>query len=117
MTVSKHRKVEGHADELVVQGRRDPLPGKSIQAAGHHHGAPERPPSRSARRDPLPWNLSRPQGITTALRGARHPDQLDPVGAVMGWSLDAAKAEIDRTLSETITDPVGPEFMAPPARS
>jgi hypothetical protein len=26
-------------------------------------------------------------------------------------------AEIDRILKETITDPVGPEFMAPPART
>jgi hypothetical protein len=43
---------------------------------------------------------------------------LQPVDAVSGWSLDAAdKAEIDRILAETITDPVGPEFMAPPARS
>jgi hypothetical protein len=33
----------------------------------------------------------------------------------MGWTLDAAaKQEIDRILAETITDPVGPEFMAPP---
>jgi hypothetical protein len=40
------------------------------------------------------------------------------VDEVMGWSLDAAaKAEINRILSETITDPVGLEFMAPPARS
>lgn len=32
-----------------------------------------------------------------------------------GWQLDpAAMAEIERILSETITDPVGPEFMAPP---
>jgi hypothetical protein len=37
---------------------------------------------------------------------------------VAGWSLDAAaKAEIDQILRETITDPVGPEFMAPPERS
>ena len=58
------------------------------------------------------------QGITTALWGARHPDQLQPVDEVTGWSLDAsAKAEIDRILRETITDPVGPEFMAPPSRS
>ena len=55
------------------------------------------------------------QGVTTALWGARRPDQLDPVEAVMGWSLDAeAKSEIERILAETITDPVGPEFMAPP---
>jgi aryl-alcohol dehydrogenase-like predicted oxidoreductase len=62
------------------------------------------------------WMLD--QGITTALWGARHPDQLQPVDGVTGWRLDAfAKAEIDRILHETITDPVGPEFMAPPARS
>ena len=62
------------------------------------------------------WVLD--QGITTALWGARHPDQLDPVDAVMGWLLDdAAKSKIDRILSETITNPVGPEFMAPSARS
>jgi aryl-alcohol dehydrogenase-like predicted oxidoreductase len=62
------------------------------------------------------WMLD--QGITTALWGARHPGQLQPVDEVTGWSLDAsAKAEIDRILRETITDPVGPEFMAPPARS
>jgi aryl-alcohol dehydrogenase-like predicted oxidoreductase len=62
------------------------------------------------------WMLD--QGITTALWGARHPDQLQPADDVIGWSLDAsAKAEIDRILSEIITDPVGPEFMAPPPRS
>jgi len=61
------------------------------------------------------WMLD--QGITTALWGARHPDQLQPVDEVTGWSLDASvKAEIDRILRETIADPVGPEFMAPPAR-
>jgi aryl-alcohol dehydrogenase-like predicted oxidoreductase len=62
------------------------------------------------------WTLD--QGITTALWGARHPGQLQPVDEVSGWSIDAtALAEIDHILKETITDPVGPEFMAPPARS
>jgi aryl-alcohol dehydrogenase-like predicted oxidoreductase len=62
------------------------------------------------------WMLD--QGITTALWGARHPGQLDPVDEVSGWHLDArAKAEIDRILAATISDPIGPEFMAPPARS
>jgi hypothetical protein len=57
------------------------------------------------------------QGITTALWGARRPDQLQAVDEVMGWRLDpAGKAEIDRILRETIAEPVGPEFMAPPAR-
>jgi aryl-alcohol dehydrogenase-like predicted oxidoreductase len=62
------------------------------------------------------WMLD--QGITTALWGARHPDQLRPVDQVTGWSLDAAaRIEIAQILDEAVTDPVGPEFMAPPARA
>jgi aryl-alcohol dehydrogenase-like predicted oxidoreductase len=62
------------------------------------------------------WMLD--QGITSALWGARHPAQLQPVDEVNGWWLDApAMAEIDRILAATISDPVGPEFMAPPARA
>jgi aryl-alcohol dehydrogenase-like predicted oxidoreductase len=62
------------------------------------------------------WMLD--QGISVALWGGRHPDQLQPALGVAGWTVDAATRErIDRLLSETITDPVGPEFMAPPQRS
>ena len=43
------------------------------------------------------WMLD--QGITTALWGARHPGQLQPVDEVSGWSLDTpAMAEIERIL-------------------
>jgi aryl-alcohol dehydrogenase-like predicted oxidoreductase len=59
------------------------------------------------------WLLDR--GKIVALWGARRLDQLAPVKDVMGWHLDAkAMDEIDRILAETIKDPVGPEFMAPP---
>jgi aryl-alcohol dehydrogenase-like predicted oxidoreductase len=62
------------------------------------------------------WLLD--QGATGALWGARHPGQLQPIDEIFGWSLDAAaKTEIDRILRESIIDPVGPEFMAPPPRS
>jgi aryl-alcohol dehydrogenase-like predicted oxidoreductase len=62
------------------------------------------------------WMLD--QGITVALWGARHPGQLQPVDEVTGWTLDnVAKTKIDQILREVITDPVGPEFMAPPARN
>jgi aryl-alcohol dehydrogenase-like predicted oxidoreductase len=62
------------------------------------------------------WLLD--QGAAAALWGARHPGQLEPIDGVFGWSLDtAARTEIDRILTEQITDPVGPEFIAPPARS
>nr|WP_244532346.1 aldo/keto reductase [Methylocapsa palsarum] len=54
------------------------------------------------------WVLD--QGVTTALWGARRPDQLQPVDGVFDWSLDAtAKAEIDQLLIESISDPIGPE--------
>jgi aryl-alcohol dehydrogenase-like predicted oxidoreductase len=61
------------------------------------------------------WMLD--QGVTTALWGARHPAQLQPVDEISGWSVDAAaRHTIDRILRKLIPDPVGPEFMAPPAR-
>ncbi|WP_106476193.1 aldo/keto reductase [Phytohalomonas tamaricis] len=65
----------------------------------------------------LRWLLDQP-GVSVALWGARRPDQLDPANEVMGWSLDEkAKQDIDRILKDTVKDPVGPEFMAPPTRS
>lgn len=62
------------------------------------------------------WVLD--QGVSVALWGGRHPGQLEAMHGVAGWSLgSAARARIDRILAETVTDPVGPEFMAPPQRS
>ncbi len=56
-------------------------------------------------------------GNTIALWGARKPSQLAPVNEASGWQLDNdAKRSIGRILAETIKDPVGPEFMAPPER-
>ncbi len=62
------------------------------------------------------WLLDQ-AGVTTALWGARRPDQLDEVGGALGWSLDTGGlAEIDRIVDEEVSDPVGPQFMAPPER-
>lgn len=64
----------------------------------------------------LRWLVDQP-GVTTALWGARKPEQLDPVSEIEGWSLDKeAMAAIDDILARCIKDPVGPEFMAPPNR-
>lgn len=63
------------------------------------------------------WVLDQP-GITTALWGARHPAELEAVNATLDWKLDSdALAAIDQILRKTIPNPIGPEFMAPPARS
>ena len=62
------------------------------------------------------WVLDRP-GVSVALWGARSPDQLDAVSGVLGWKLDAsAMAEIDCIVEDSITDPVGPEYLAPKVR-
>jgi aryl-alcohol dehydrogenase-like predicted oxidoreductase len=62
------------------------------------------------------WILD--QGPTIALWGARRPDQLARVEDALGWHLDReTRRLIDRILTETISDPVGPEFMAPPPRA
>jgi aryl-alcohol dehydrogenase-like predicted oxidoreductase len=58
------------------------------------------------------WMLD--QGISVALWGGRHPNQLDAALDVAGWSINAAdRALIERIVNTAITDPVGPEFMAP----
>jgi len=60
------------------------------------------------------WVLD--QGNTIALWGARHPAQLDPVKDAFGWKLDdEAKRRIEQILRDTVKDPIGPEFMAPPS--
>ncbi len=63
----------------------------------------------------LRWILDR--GVEIALWGGRRPEQMDPLDGVFGWSLTAGDLKaIDSILDETIKDPVGPEFMAPPSR-
>ncbi len=62
------------------------------------------------------WVLDRP-GISVALWGAKRPDQLDAVAGVMGWKIDAATmVEIDRIVTDSVTDPVGPEYLTPMVR-
>ena len=62
------------------------------------------------------WVLDRP-GISVALWGAKRPGQLDATAGVLGWSLDSeAMAEIDRIVAESVTDPVGPEYLTPKVR-
>jgi aryl-alcohol dehydrogenase-like predicted oxidoreductase len=64
----------------------------------------------------LRWVLDQP-GVSVALWGARHPGELEPLRDVMGWKLDnKALASMDKMVVESVRDPVGPEFMAPPEK-
>lgn len=61
------------------------------------------------------WILDK--GPTIALWGARKPEQIEGVDEAFGWSLSQEELdEIDKILTRHVTDPVGPEFMAPPTR-
>ena len=61
------------------------------------------------------WMLD--QGISVALWGGRHPDQVEAALDVAGWSLNAThRALIELIVNMAVRDPVGPEFMAPPQR-
>lgn len=62
------------------------------------------------------WLLDQP-GVGVALWGARRPDQLSPIKEVSRWKLTESDfTAIDAILRESVRHPVGPEFMAPPAR-
>src|SRR5580692_5389701 len=61
------------------------------------------------------WMLD--QGISVALWGGRRPDQLEAALGVAGWHLqDSDRKQIERIVNTSVSDPVGPEFMAPPQR-
>lgn len=54
-------------------------------------------------------------GVNIALWGGRRPEQMDPLPEMFGWRLDNEDLDhIRKIVRETVTDPVGPEFMAPP---
>jgi len=59
------------------------------------------------------WILDK--GISSAIWGARHPGQVE-VDQAMDWRLTENDLKtIDVIINKTVKDPVGPEFMAPPA--
>jgi len=60
------------------------------------------------------WTLDK--GVI-ALWGPHHLDQIIDPAIVAGWKLKQNDfQEIDQIISDTILDPVGPEFIAPPIR-
>src|ERR1700676_162234 len=75
----------------------NPRFGQYLAAVQKHDRLAQQRGGKRVIRLAIRWMLD--QGITTALWGARHPDQLRPVDEVTGWRLDdPAKAEIDRIL-------------------
>jgi aryl-alcohol dehydrogenase-like predicted oxidoreductase len=55
------------------------------------------------------------KGVPLALWGGRSPAQMEPIDEILGWSMDSATlSAVDSIVAQTVLDPVGPEFMAPP---
>lgn len=68
--------------------------------------------NRSVLQLSIRWILD--MGAESAIWGARSPEQLELEG-IFDWKLtDEDKAIIDRILTESISHPIGPGFMAPP---
>jgi hypothetical protein len=56
------------------------------------------------------WNFS-------CAWGAKRPDQLDAMASLMELKLDdGAMIEIDRIVMESVTDPIGTEYLTPRTR-
>lgn len=59
------------------------------------------------------WILD--QGADIALWGARRPEQLAEIDGIWDWSLKKQDIIIiNNLINTTVSDPVGPDFMAPP---
>jgi aryl-alcohol dehydrogenase-like predicted oxidoreductase len=59
------------------------------------------------------WLLDQ-SGVTVALWGARKPEQLDVIEECLGWKVDSTHQKAIDQILNVISNPVGPEFMAPP---
>lgn len=61
------------------------------------------------------WILDK--GVDIALWGARKPSQIDAITEIADWKLEPMHIkDIEAIVNEHVTNPVGPEFMAPPTR-
>lgn len=60
------------------------------------------------------WCLEQP-GVHVALCGARTPEQVQELAGAAGWALrDSGVKQIEETVADMVSSPVGPEFMSPP---
>lgn len=93
---------------------RDPRFSQYLQAVSEFDELASQRHDRHVLELAVRWVLD--QGAV-ALWGARQPKQLEQVAQVFGWSLTSQDLQdIDGIISRYVPNPVGPEFMAPPAR-
>ena len=63
------------------------------------------------------WVLDH-EGVNIALWGARKPEQLEVINEIVGWQIEPEdRAVIEKIVKESLPQPIGAEFMAPPEQS
>jgi aryl-alcohol dehydrogenase-like predicted oxidoreductase len=114
--MSQNRKFDG--DDLRLQDPKFQRPrfGEYLEAANRLGQYARENYGKSLLAFAIRWILDRGETMT-ALWGARNASQLEGVEEAFGWKLSNNDyVEVDTILRETIKNPVGPEFMAPPPR-
>jgi aryl-alcohol dehydrogenase-like predicted oxidoreductase len=109
-----HREFEGADLRQIDPKFQAPRFGQYLKAAARieqlakdHYDRPLLPVA-------IRWVLD--MGIEIAIWGGRRPEQMAPLDDIDGWHVsDSFKYAVEELLQETVIDPVGPEFMAPPA--
>ena len=109
-----HREFEGDDLRQIDPKFQAPRFGQYLKAAARieqlakdHYDRPLLPVA-------IRWVLD--MGIDIAIWGGRRPEQMAPLDDIDGWHIsDSFKYAVEELLQETVIDPVGPEFMAPPA--
>ncbi len=113
--MSKDREFEGDDLRKFDPKFKEPRFGQYLEAVGKLEKLAQERFDKSLLAFSVRWILD--QGVEIALWGGRKPDQMKPVNDATGWTMDEkTKGDVETILEETIKDPVGPEFMAPPSR-
>ncbi|MBS3807547.1 MAG: aldo/keto reductase [Bacteroidales bacterium] len=112
--MTRDRKFEGDDIRKVDPKFHSNRFGQYLEAASKLDEFARKNYNKTVRDLAVRWVLDK--GADIALWGLRKPDQLEGIDEVYGWKIEKdAMQQIDQILQETITKPVGPQFMAPPA--
>jgi aryl-alcohol dehydrogenase-like predicted oxidoreductase len=111
--MSTDRRFDGDDLRLADPKFKEPRFGQYVEAAKKLGRLAQDRFSKSLVAFSVRWVLEK--GVPIALWGGRTPSQMDPLDEMFGWSMDAATlSAVESIVAETVLEPVGPEFMAPP---
>lgn len=111
--MSKERSFEGDDLRKVDPKFKEPRLSQYLKAVGRLEKMARKRFNKSILAFSVRWVFEK--GVPIAIWGGRKPSQIDPIDEIFGWSMDlSVLSAVDSILAESIKDPVGAEFMAPP---